>query len=43
VSDVHLKYGNSLEGEKRYKEAEDHYLKASKPSSAIEMYQRLGI
>ena len=42
VSDVHLKYANSLENEKRYKEAEDHYLKASKPAQAIEMYQRLG-
>ena len=32
VSDVHLKYAGSLENEKRYKEAEEHFLKASKPS-----------
>lgn len=40
---MHFKYANSLENEKRYKEAEDHYLKASKPAQAIEMYSRLGL
>lgn len=39
VGDVHLKYALYLEDEKRYKEAEDHFIKAGKPSEAINMYE----
>jgi intraflagellar transport protein 172 len=37
--DVHLKYALFLEDEKRYKEAEEEFIKAGKPTEAIEMYQ----
>ena len=39
VPDVHLKYALYLEDEQRYKEAEDHFIKAGKPSEAINMYE----
>ena len=39
VPDVHLKYALYLEDEQRYKEAEDHFVKAGKPSEAINMYE----
>lgn len=42
VADVHLKYAFHLEDEKRYKEAEDHFIKAGKPQEAINMYEHLG-
>ena len=42
VSDVHLKYAFHLEDEKRYKEAEEHFVKAGKPAEAINMYEHLG-
>ncbi len=31
VPDVHLKYALHLEDEERYKEAEEHFVKAGKP------------
>lgn len=37
--DVHLKFALFLEDEKRYKEAEDHFILANKPSEAVSMYQ----
>lgn len=39
VGDVHLKYALHLEDEQRYKEAEEHFIKAGKPSEAINMYE----
>lgn len=39
VGDVHLKYALYLEDEQRYKEAEEHFIKAGKPSEAINMYE----
>ncbi|CAI2386632.1 unnamed protein product [Moneuplotes crassus] len=42
LPDVHLKYALYLEDEKRYKEAEEEYIKASKPGEAIGMYKHLG-
>lgn len=35
IQDVHLKYAFFLEDEKRYKEAEDHFVKAGKASEAV--------
>ena len=40
--DVHLKYAFELEDTKRYKEAEEHFIKAGKPEEAINMYEHLG-
>jgi len=37
--DVHLKFALFLEDEKWYKEAEDHFILANKPSEAVSMYQ----
>lgn len=42
ILDVHLKYAFHLEDEKRYKEAEEHFIKANKPQEAINMYEHLG-
>jgi len=42
ISDVHLKYAYFLEDEKRYKEAEENFIKAAKPNEAINMYEHLG-
>ncbi len=39
VGDVHLKYALYLEDEQMYKEAEEHFIKAGKPSEAINMYE----
>lgn len=39
MSDVHLKYALYLEDEQRYKEAEEHFIKAGKPSEAVNMYE----
>ena len=39
ANDVHLKYAMYLEDEHRYKEAEEHFVKAGKPNEAIYMYQ----
>jgi intraflagellar transport protein 172 len=39
VPDVHLKYALFLEDEQRYKEAEEHFIKAGKPSEAINMFE----
>lgn len=38
-ADVHLKYALYLEDERRYKEAEEHFIKAGKPGEAINMYE----
>jgi intraflagellar transport protein 172 len=37
-----LKYACYLEDEKRYKEAEENFVKAGKPAEAINMYEHLG-
>lgn len=37
-----MKYACYLEDEKRYKEAEEHFIKAGKPSEAMNMYEHLG-
>lgn len=42
ILDVHLKYAFHLEDEKRYKEAEENFIKAGKPGEAINMYEHLG-
>ena len=39
VGDVHLKYALYLEDEQRFKEAEEHFIKAGKPSEAINMFE----
>jgi len=39
VSDVHLKYAMYLEDENRYKEAEEHFIKAGRPNEAVHMYE----
>ena len=39
--DVHLKYACFLEDEKRYKEAEDHFIMANKPQEAVSMYEHV--
>ena len=42
IRDVHLKYALFLEDEKRYKEAEEEFVKAGKPAEAISMYEHQG-
>ena len=42
INDVHLQYAFHLEDEKRYKEAEEHFIKAGKPSEAINMFEHIG-
>ena len=37
-----MKYAFFLEDEKRYKEAEDHFIKAGKASEAVQMYEHVG-
>ena len=37
--DVCLKYAMSLEDDRRFKDAEEYYIKANKPTEAIQMYQ----
>jgi len=39
IRDVHLKYAFYLEDERRYKEAEEEFIKAGKPNEAISMYE----
>ena len=39
LPDVHLKYALQLEDEKRFKKAEDEFIKANKPTEAISMYE----
>ena len=39
LQDVHLKYALHLEDSRRFKEAEEHYIKANKPTEAISMYE----
>lgn len=41
-ADVHLKFALFLEDERRHKEAEEHFIKAGKPSEAINMYEHQG-
>lgn len=41
VGEVHLRYALFLEDEKRYKEAEEHFIKSGKPSEAINMYEHI--
>ena len=41
LNDVHLKYAWFLEDERRFKEAEEEFVKASKPTEAISMYEHL--
>lgn len=42
LQDVHFKYACHLEDERRYKEAEENFIKAGKASEAINMYEHLG-
>lgn len=42
IRDVHLKYAFKLEDEKRFKEAEDNFIKAGKAPEAINMYEHAG-
>ena len=42
ISDVNLKFAFYLEDEKRYKEAEEQFIKAGKPGEAINMYEHQG-
>ena len=37
--DVHLKYAFHLEDEKRFKEAEEHFILANKPEEAVAIYE----
>lgn len=39
LPEVHLKYALHLEDENRFKEAEEEFIKANKPSEAINMYE----
>lgn len=39
MPDIHLRFALQLEDEKRYKEAEEHFIKANKPGEAINMYE----
>jgi len=39
VNDVHLKHAQKLEDDKKFKEAEEHYIKAGKPKEAIHMFE----
>ena len=39
VADVHLKLALQLEDERRFKEAEEHFVKAGRPAEAINMYE----
>ena len=39
LPEVHLKYALHLEDENRFKEAEEEFIKANKPSEAISMYE----
>ena len=39
LPEVHLKYAIHLEDENRFKEAEEEFIKANKPSEAISMYE----
>lgn len=38
LSDIHLKHALFLEDDERYREAEEEFIKASKPKEAIDMY-----
>ena len=42
LQDVHMKYACFLEDERRYKEAEENFIKAGKPAEGINMYEHLG-
>ena len=42
IPDVHLKYAFQLEEEKKYKEAEEHFIHAGKLDEALTMYTELG-
>lgn len=39
VADVHLKLALQLEDERRFKEAEEHFVKGGRPAEAINMYE----
>lgn len=42
VADVHLKLALQLEDERRFKEAEEHFVKGGRPAEAINMYEHQG-
>ena len=42
IPEIHLKYAYELETEKRYQQAEDHYIKANNVQEAIQMYEHIG-
>lgn len=39
MADVHLKLALQLEDERRFKEAEEHFVKGGRPAEAINMYE----
>jgi intraflagellar transport protein 172 len=42
IPDVHLRYAMELEDEKRYHDAEEHYIKANQVQEVIQMYEHIG-
>lgn len=41
IPDIHLKYAMDLEDEKRYHDAEEHYVKANQLQEVIQMYEHI--
>ena len=42
IPEIHLKYAYDLEDEKRYHDAEEHYIKSNNVQEAIQMYEHIG-
>ena len=42
IPEIHLKYAYDLEDQKRYHDAEEHYIKANNVQEAIQMYEHIG-
>lgn len=42
LPDVHLKYAMELEDEKRFHDAEEHYIKSGQVQEVIQMYEHIG-
>ena len=42
IPEIHLKYAYELETDKRYHEAEEHYIKSNNVQEAIQMYEHIG-
>lgn len=39
LNDVHFKHAQKLEDEKKFKEAEEQYIKSGRPKEAVHMYE----